>query len=593
MLKTKRILAAAVALLAANLANGNVLEKVPADSLVAIKVADLTATSGKVAKLAKDFGIDGFVPPLQDPLGALKQQTNVQKGLRENGELGLVFLKPAEGKREPGIIVLIPTSNFNDLVSNFEGAKVEGGVAEVTMPGERRPSFVGDWGEYAALSPDRDLVAAKPANTLKPAGVVGKDGAKQDFFVYANFAKISPDLMPELEKAITEADRDLDRELGEVPEKWRPVLKTTVGQLFNVAKSFLRDVDSASIGVNISDAGINFSIVSEFKQGSYIGNAVAAFKGTDKPLTVGLPNTKYLVFGGAAMNPAATSQVIEDLTKPIVDELNKVEGQDKAKELTKHLLASIKANKSSVFGMPAPTKIGQDGIFQSVTIYKGAGKELKSAAEVGGQLATDFFAEMKAEQKKANPDATDAQLGNFTITPNARTVEGVAFDTMKVTMPQSPDDPAAMQMDMMMSMFYGGEGLNYTYADMNGDFILAQSASDENIAKFVTAAKANEDSLSKLDHIKVVADELPKTRFFEEYIMLDELVNTGVGVAGTMGMQVPVQLPPDLPPLGITAGAEGTALQINAHLPRKTVQQIIAAAMQVMMQMQGGGGGQL
>jgi hypothetical protein len=123
MLKTKRILAAAVALIAANLANANVLENVPADSLVAIKVADLTATSGKVAKLAKDFGVDGFVPPLQDPLGSLKQQLNIQKGLKENGELGMAFLKPAEGKREPGIVVLIPISSFDDLVSNFEGAK--------------------------------------------------------------------------------------------------------------------------------------------------------------------------------------------------------------------------------------------------------------------------------------------------------------------------------------------------------------------------------------------------------------------------------------------------------------------------------------
>ncbi len=587
---TKRILAAAVALIAANIASANVLESTPADALVAVKVADLKVTSGKVAKLAQDFGVDGFLPPLKDPLGSLKQELKIEKGLKENGELGVVFLKPAEGERDPGIIVLVPITNFDELVSNFPNAKVEGGVAEFRMGGGGKPSFMANWGEYAALSPDRDLVAAKPAATLKPKGAVANDASKEDFFLYANFAKISPELLPELEKAIAEVDRELAGGLTEVPEKWHPLIKTSVAQAFNVAKSFLRDVDSASVGVRISDAGINFSVISEFKSDSYIGKTVAVLKGTNGSLTAGLPNTKYLVFGGAMSDPEATAKVVDDLTKPILEELNKIEGQEKAKLLAQHLLGATRSNKGYIFGMPVAEKIGQDGMFQQVAIYKGAGKDGKAAATIGGELITDLFAEVKAAQKKANPDAA-GDMGNFIVTPNARTVDGVAFDTMKLEMPQNADDPGAMQAEMMMNMFYGGEGLSYSFANMNGDFVMAQSATDATIAKFLAAAKANEDSLSKLEHIKVVSAELPKVRFYESYVALDEFVNTGVGVAGTMGMQIPLQLPPELPPLGISGSNEGSALRIDAHLPRKTVQQLIAAGMQVMMQMQGGGGG--
>lgn len=593
MLQTKRVLAAAVAWLTAGLVYaGPVLESIPNDALLAAKVSNLRATSGKIAKLSQDLGIAGFVPPLQDPLSALKNQTRIQKGLKEDGELGFALMRPVDGNPKPGMVVLIPITSFADLLSNFPDAQVEGGVAEVTFPGDNSPSFLGDWGEYAALSDTQNLVATKPQQTLRPQGVVQKDSQVQDLFLYVNFAQISPDLLEELDQSMVKMNRELDRDINEIPEKWRPVVRASLTQVFNVAKSFLRDADSASIGINISDAGINFSVINEFKQQSYLGNAIASVKGTDKSLTTGLPDIKYLVVGGTSTDTGPIAKIVDDLTRPIIEELDKVEGEEKAKALTQYLMSAIRSTKGSITGVPSPTKIGQEGIFQSVTIYRGSGKDLKSAVEVGSELLTGLFSDLKAKHAKENPD-TPAPFGDLVITPNARTVEGVTFDSIKVVTPQNPDDPAAMQTEMMMSLFYGGEGLNYSYAEMNGDFIWAQSASDETISKFITAAKANQDAFSQLEHIKVVTAELPKVRVYESFVMLDEFINAGVGVAGTFGMQMPVQLPPNLPPLGISMGVDGSAIRINAHLPRKTVQQIISAAMQVMMQMQGGGGGQL
>jgi len=596
MLKTKRILATAVALIAANFAlpsaRADVLESAPADALVAIRVANLTKTSAKVAQLAKDFGIDGFVPPLADPLGSLKNRAKITKGIKDDGELGFAILKPEEGQREPGMIMLVPVTSYDEFLSNFEDAKVEGGVAEIKLATDPEPAFAADWGEYVAISPTRNLVATKPASTLKPAGFVAKDGARQDFFLYANFSKLTPELLPELEKGFAEVNNELAKNLGkDVPEKWHPLIKTSVTQLFNVARTFLKDVDSASVGLNISDAGINTTVISEFKPDSYLGKMMASVKGTDASLTTGLPAGKYLVFGGAFADPVATAKVIDDLTKPIVEELNKIEGQEKAQTAAKSLLAAFKANKGYIFGMPTPTKIGQEGIFQQVAIYKGGGKEMKSAADASGAVVTDLFAEIKAQAKQKNPDAADDAMGSLTVTPAARTIEGVSFDTWKVEMPQAKDDPAAMQAEMMLGLFYGGEGLSYSMAQMDDNFIFAQSATDENIARFITAAKENKDNLSGLPHIKVVTAELPKTRVYEGFLALDEFFTPGAGVAGTFGMQIPVQLPPDLAPIGFSAGTEGTSLRIDTHVPRKTVQDIISAVMQVMQQMQGGGGG--
>lgn len=593
MSRTKRVLAVAVTCLTAGLVYaGPVLESIPSDALLAAKVSDLRATSGKIAKLSQDLGIAVFIPSLQDPLSMLKGQTRIQKGLKEDGELGFALLRPVDGNAFPGMIVLIPITSFADLLSNFPNARVEGGVAEVTFPGDDSPSFLADWGDYAALSNEANRVATKPKQTLKPQGVVGKDSRNQDLFLYVNFSEISPDLLVTLDQRMARENNKLDREIEALPEKWRPVIRATVNQVFNVAKSFLRDADTASIGINISDAGINFSVINEFKPQSYLGNACATIRGTDQSLTTGLPDIKYLVVSGLSADPGPVAKIVDDLTRPILEELDKVEGEEKAKALTQYLMSSIRSTKGSVIGVPSPTKIGQEGIFQSVTIYRGSGKDLKSTLDLSGELMTNLFKDIKAQHTQENPDIP-VPFGDVIVTPNARTVDGVTFNTIKFVTPQNPDDPAAVQTEMMMSMLYGGEGLNYSYAEMNGDFIWAQSASDETISKFITAFKTGQDSLSKLDHIKVVAAELPKVRVYESFIMLDEFINTGIGIAGTFGMQAPVQLPPNLPPLGISMGFDGSAIRINAHLPRKTVQQIVSAAMQVMMQMQGGGGGQL
>lgn len=615
MLKSKRILVAAVALLSAKLAWGaDVIEAMPPETLVGVKVANLARTSQKVAKLSKDFGVDQFAPPLKDPLGALKQQLKVSKGIREDGEVGIAFFMPPKpedaahapaavpandmaaaeeaeeampahhNRNDPGIIVLVPVTSFEEFVSNFDGAKTEGGVATAKI--ERETTYIGNWGEYAALSPTKALVATKPAKTLKLNGVAAKESAKQDALLYANFAKISPELLPELDKTLEKAMAELDRE-KDMPEKWRPLVKTSVKQLFSVAQSFFRDADSAVMGVNISDAGINTSLLAEFKSDSYLGKFTSSLKGTDQPLTVGLPATKYLMWGGSAIDPTPVANIIDDFTKPIVDELNKIEGQDNAKQVASNVLAAVKANRGMAFGMPTPAKIGEDAIFQQVAIYSGGGNETRKAMTSVGDLINQLLADVKAPEGKPLP--------KFTITPNARTIEGVAFDTWKLEPPVEPNQPGAAQVNMMMGMMYGKQGLTYSFANLPGgnDFILGSSASDATIAMFIKSQQAHENNLSKLDHVKVVAAELPKMRIYEAYISLDEMVTTGVGVAGVFGMPVPLQLPPDLPPVGVTMGTEGSAVRIDSHIPTTTVSALIAAGMQIFMQMQGGGGGNL
>ena len=70
-------------------------------------------------------------------------------------------------------------------------------------------------------------------------------------------------------------------------------------------------------------------------------------------------------------------------------------------------------------------------------------------------------------------------------------------------------------------------------------------------------------------------------------------LGAGVKMAQTFGLPVKVQVPADLPPLGITAGSDGSALRGDVYIPSQTVQSLIAAGIQAVQQFQKGGNGNL
>jgi hypothetical protein len=578
--------AAAIVFAAAATLRADVLEKVPDNALVAVKVAALETTSGKIAKLAKDFGVDGFLPMAADPLAGLQQQANITKGLNKAGDLAFVYMDPKAAQTDDtdkSILILIPVSSFAEFLGNFEGAKTDAGVSEVTFAGDEEPSFVADWGGYAAVSPLKNLVG-KPGGTLKVAGVSAKQAQAQDFLVYTNFAKLGPDLLPELEKGATKALAEIDgQENAQVDAKYKPLIKTTLNQFFGVARTFLKETNSATIGLNIADAGINTTVLADFKEGSYLGKFASGLKGTDKPLTIGLPKLRYLAYGGAAYDPQTVSKVVDDLSAPILADLGKIEGQDDAKQLAANFKAALGKNSGWSQGLVAPTKIGDDAFLQQIAVYRGGGKEMATAMDSTGTFAKSLIASV--EPKEGEPKPTVA------FTPAARTVDGVAFNSMKFDMEQPKDSPQAMQVERMMTIFYGAQGNNVSYAAVGNDLVMANAAKDESISALLKSSKANENNLAKLEQVQAVTAELPKMRVYEMYVALDEIVNAGVAVAGEFGFPVQMQLPPELPPLGAAFGTEGNAFRFDVHLPRTTIQSIIAAGMQAAMQMQGGGGG--
>jgi hypothetical protein len=585
-----------------------VTELVPSDALVVIKIRNLQDTSKKMGALAQQLGIAGMNPAASDPLGAFQQQTGISEGLNAAGDAAIVFLNedaaarpapaapPAEGEdvedpadededeKTPAMLVLIPVSDYQAFLKSFGEPRNEGDLAIVNFKDQEKDVYVANWGSYAALADNKAYLADKPQG-LKVGGATGKELETKDITVYANMKAVRDRALPKLqqnrEKILAEVERGIT-EQGQADPKYIPVIKAAVNQGLNLAEQFLKETEAGTYGVALSDQGINTTMMAEFAPGTEFGKTVSQLKGSDESLLSGLPQGKYLLFGGGASDPQVTLNFFNNLIGPIEKELAGLGEEGKAiQTYLQSLRQYIGAVQSSRFGMVAPGgQLGQEAIIQGVGIARGDGQAMATAYKQMMQQSEELMAVFGSGT--AQPKTV--------ITEDAKTVDGVTLDMFQTQFASGADaqDPQAQQMAQMMTMMYGPNGLTGYVGVVEDKLVQATNLSDAMLQSTIAAAKADEDNLGGLPGMAATKKQLPSNRVAELYIPLDVVVNTGVTYANQFGMPIKLQLPANLPPIGLTAGAEGTAFRFDSHVPSQLVQSLVTAGMQAFMQMQQG-----
>jgi hypothetical protein len=599
-LRRSAVVAVALAVFIVQSLQAQVLQHVPADALIVLKVNNLRQTSDKVAKLLNTLGV-AQMAGIQDPLAMVKQELGVNAGLNETGEAAFAFIDPAKSgaDEDESMVILLPVADYNAFLGNFQQAQTEGAISSVQIKGS--PAHVSKWGEYAAISPSKQLVTSAPQAALSVAQALSNDLRQSDAIFYANIEKIRPLALPELEKGKAEAQRDIDRQLGrnEMQQKFAPVAKAAVMQGINAMQTFLNDANAGAVSLTLSDGGIAIDAIADFKTDSYLGKAVSSIQPAQGSLVRGLPQADYLMYGGWAINSPAVADVIVDYVKPIIEAFGQAQGVDPAQSgrITTALRQLVTSSRSTSFGLLAPAgQLGQEALFQTVSVAEGDAAKLAAAQKDLAQASQALMGDLLG------------QRGTFSYSENAKTVGGVSFSTMKLDLnlaanPQpapneTPQQAQArqreqrnmMQAQQALAVVYGPGGMAQ-YMGVAGDrYIVASGLSDENLAKVVESAKAGTDLLAGKAHVQPVTAALPQQRAAVLYLPLDQWARTGSTYAAMFGFPVQMQLPPDLPPIGIALTAQGGTLRVESYIPVDLVQSLIAAGLQAAGGAAGGGG---
>ncbi len=599
-LKSGRLIAAvlAVALISGASAHGQVLDQVPGDSLVVVKVNHLQDTSAKVAAFMQALGVTDFQPALNDPLAAVMSQSGLTAGIDKSGEMAMAWLnrpwsgtqKDANGKQvPPPVLILVPVSDYKAFVEQSTVVRTEGDVSVVHFKQDKsgEDTFIANWGAYAAMSPTKDVVTAKP-DGLKATGLAAKQLAEKDAIIFVNMPALKAMAIPQLQanrqKILNEVQKTAAAGNPGAGPNQAAVLKSVVNQVINMATTFMQDSQATTIGINVGKDGITGTLLAEFVPDSATAKLVAQVKNTDQPLMAGLPDNKYLFYGGMVQDPALSVKIIDGLAGSISTDIAGLGENGKLiQEIIDNTKEGMSAIEGSAFGMVAPTgAIGQGGLVELVGVYKGDAAKLQAVQKTQVEAQQKL---MKAMSMKSGEVMKTSYL------EGAKTIDGISFNQVQMQPNMQGNTPQEMQAAQAMSIMYGPNGLVMLNGIIDPKTLLVVGGGDDQlISSAIAAAKSNTDVLGSAEALKSVDANLPKTRAAVVYIPLDVIVSTAVSYARQFGFPMPVQLPPNLPPIGISAGTEGSAIRVDEHVPTQLVQSLIQAGMQVFLQMRGGGG---
>ena len=590
-------LALAVALAASAAARAaGVADYIPGDALMVVKINKLADVNKKAGQLATDFGLAAQNPEAADPLAAFKKDSGISKGINEQGDFALYFPNAhleafdngGDGDKPAVVVVsLIPVSDYDAFVGNFQDVKdVGGGISSGTPAGGRGDTlYMMKMGDFAAVSDHQDVLK-KPSEPIKFAGVTGERLDKRDAVVYANFKQLGPMLKAEMDKDGNKDKAKQDFLDGfkdnEAAAKYQPVAEAAFDQLWLAGQSFLRDADAAAITLNLSDPGIGFGVVAQFKPDSYLAKLLPSHKTTGDSMLTGLPTGTYLLYGGNVSDKAFNKKLFDDLLGPVMTKLKDVPDSKPLSEYVATAMDSLSVMGDARFGLYAPTgAFGQAPLLQEVVIQQGDAKQLmadqKKMADLMPQLS-------KAVADAGGGEAAAAMKTNYTA--DAKTVAGVSFSKFSTPIPEGGDmgpNP--------MTYLFGPEGPTYYTGEVDGKLLTVLGLTDQQIEAAVAGVKDDGDPLAKVRGVQLVSGQLPKERSAVLYFQPDELVRSGLNVGRQMGFNVPVQLPDDLPPVGLVAGPAENAIAVDGFVSKDLIQALVVAGLQVQQQMQGNGPG--
>ena len=239
------------------------LQAVPDNAWGMVSVRSLAELDKKLMNLSQMVNAPtaGF-----SPLAMAKGALGLLLGVNDDGGVALVVM-PAEdlGAVKDAMAILIPTTNYAELLSLLEPEEVGDGLSKVLLAGNE--SYVAQKGSFAVAGPTPEAVKAVLAAEK---GVVGR---------------LSPYQVERWEKD------DLTVWLNLEAFTASPVFATYVGtaQAVGMDLQWLGEFKSAQLSLRLAPEGIGLGVYYDCQADSQMGQALASIKPKAGTLLTGLP----------------------------------------------------------------------------------------------------------------------------------------------------------------------------------------------------------------------------------------------------------------------------------------------------------------
>jgi hypothetical protein len=574
------------------------LDRVPTNAGVIVTINDMEQVRSRVEDLAKSLKAD-FDKDVNNPINVTKKLLAAE-GLDKHGSLAIVAMPGADGKvsfeeGEGPMVMVVPVKDYAAFVKAMGGEDAKG-VASLRVDG--KPAFSKDLGGgYAVIGPQKDAVESftgKAGNLADHKASLGKAGQgiadKSDVMIISNVGV----LKPQLQEGVDGMKAQMKNVGGMLPQGGEEA-QAAADMMVAVADAFVRDAQTGIIGIGLGDTGLTLDFGAQFKEGTASAKLLSQ-PGKAPSLLSHVPSQPFLMALAADLSAPGIKQALKDMASSgakVVDKkavIDKKGADDKKGAEDKKGADDKKADPLNSWNDIIKCIDKIDGMATVVGASPAGlmGILANTSSFVSTSDPTGYIKAIREATTGMNGKTINGVKMTFDYKQEATEISGVKVDTWTGQINVDPNDPAAAQVQMMMPMLFGPNGMGGMAGPVPNGVVKTMSNNTPLFTLAVEAAKG-EKGLAADEAIKDVQKHLPENRTVEAYLGSKQILDALNGLLGMMGAGADIKVPAKLAPIGLGAGTTSGGIDVRVYVPTEVIKTVAAAA--ESMQGDGGDGG--
>lgn len=540
----------------------DMLDRLPADTAVALLLPNPAAASAKLAQLAQTFGVQE--PMVQDLFGSLKMLGGMVNGVRDDAPLLLAVnlgnAQTVEEMQEPVITVLIPVTDYAAFAGNY-GVLAQG-VQQTPLP-SGQPGFLRPLEGYALLSnqqvaAEQYAAGGRGAELLKLAGRVGTQTIQQSDLTLLYV--IEP-MRPLLQQGLTVALAQFEQGVAgnpQMPAEQAAQMAMILKLYGALGAAVARDGELGVIALDFSDTGVGMTVGAQFKPDTACARFFPGSAAPARQLLRALPAKPFLLalaFDGQALDVPG----LADAAMALLPEDHPVAA------MYRPLLPALKLMKGygSAWYAPANAAGFNPAALDLVTHYASADpKGLADAITTG----------VTALNGKTVPSGMDADITyQATVTPGVMQIEGkdiAQFQLMTQYPPQMLQQMGPMA--PFVQMFASANGY---FAATDDGVVLTMNPNPALIKDLLVKPEHSLDTDPLLQNLDEHA--LPAHPAMEIHVNVSGFLQAVAPLLAMFAPQLQIDAPADLPPVSFGLGVQDAGFAYRMYLPVRTVKTVV------------------
>ncbi len=551
----------------------DLLKAIPGTAWGFAAIPNVRSFDAKIATLLEQLNF-----PVGSPIALLMGQLGIAEGLREDAGLGVVLLDPMEyGMPPDDLAILVPTTNSKALLEVFEPQDAGNSTKMIDIMGQEL--FVVEKGGFVVIGMDKSSVEFTGKAEKGIAGLMSDEQTgrykKSDIYAMVNLRpaiEMAKPLAGQVFAMMMMDQMDADPDAGE-----------KIQQEAQKIVDLLDQIQALELALTMDDAGVQLAAYLTFSKEGGITKMIASQKDVQPPLLAGLPGDNFIVALGLERTKSEEQgmlgKMIMDaiMSRPEVSQIIDKEKMQAIQTMGYEILGNMTNIGVSVSLPPegAPPDSGMICLAEVLQTddVKGTMAKVKKVVEAYKGVFKDETAASVMSTLAYKSDAE--KIGDVSV-------DHITLDLSKA----AGSDPQMQGAADMAKKILGEEGVLVRLAPA-GDkrIVVTLGGGSKKMEQIMKDAAAGKSPLAEVKGVEKVRAKMPRRRFFEMYLGVDELLKVIKTVMGSQ--EIPVMAPVDAP-LGVAVSAEKNYGRLDIILPTELLVAIKDVALQAMF---GGGFG--